>query len=62
MEHWDDVTKAVGDATTWVGDTVDKGVDAVKNTIGDGVDEIKDTLGDGIEAVKESPVNPANWF
>ena len=62
VEHWDDVTKAVGDATTWVGDTVDKGVDAVKNTIGDGVDEIKDTLGDGIEAVKESPVNPANWF
>ena len=62
VEHWDDVTKAVGDATKWVGDTVDKGVDAVKNTIGDGVDEIKDTLGDGIEAVKESPVNPANWF
>jgi hypothetical protein len=62
VEHWDDVTKAVGDATKWVGDTVDKGVDAVTNTIGDGVDEIKDTLGDGIEAVKESPVNPANWF
>ena len=62
VEHWDDVTKAVGDATTWVGDTVDRGVDAVTNTIGDGVDEIKDTIGDGIEAVKNSPVNPANWF
>ena len=62
VEHWDDVTKAVGDAASWVGNTVDHGVDAVTSTIGDGVDAVKDGFGEGVEAVKNSPVNPANWF
>jgi hypothetical protein len=51
VEHWDDVTDAVGDAAGWTGDKVSGAADAVG-----------DTIGDGVEAVKDSKLNPGNWF
>jgi hypothetical protein len=51
VEHWDDVTDAVGDAADWTGDKVSGAADAVG-----------DTIGDGVEAVKDSKLNPGNWF
>jgi hypothetical protein len=51
VEHWDDVTGAVSDATEWTGDR-----------ISDATDAVTDTIGDGVEAVKESKLNPGNWF
>jgi hypothetical protein len=51
VEHWDDVTDAMGDAADWTGDR-----------IGDAADAVTDTLGDGVEAVKDSKLNPGNWF
>jgi hypothetical protein len=51
VEHWDDVTDAVGDAADWTGDRLDDAADAVG-----------DTISDGVEAVKDSKLNPGNWF
>ncbi|MGY2876649.1 hypothetical protein ACVW00_003839 [Marmoricola sp. URHA0025 HA25] len=51
VEHWDDVTDAVGDAADWTGDK-----------IGDAADAVGDTIGDGVDAIKKSPINPGNWF
>ena len=51
VEHWDDVTDAVGDAADWTGDK-----------LGDAADAVGDTIGDGVDAIKKSPINPGNWF
>ena len=51
VEHWDDVTDAVGDAADWTGDK-----------ISDAAGAVSDTIGDGVEAVKDSKLNPGNWF
>ena len=51
VEHWDDVTDAVGDAAEWTGDKVSDAADAVG-----------DTISDGFDAVKDSKLNPGNWF
>lgn len=51
VEHWDDVTDAVGDAADWTGDK-----------ISDAADAVGDTISDGFDAVKDSKLNPGNWF
>jgi hypothetical protein len=51
VEHWDDVTHAVDQATDWAGDR-----------IGDAAEAVGDTLGDGVDAIKHSKLNPGNWF
>jgi hypothetical protein len=51
VEHWDDVTNALGDAAEWTGDR-----------ISDAADAVGDTISDGVEAIKNSPINPGNWF
>jgi hypothetical protein len=51
VEHWDDVTDAVGEAVDWAGDQLDDAADAVG-----------DTVSDGFDAVKDSKLNPGNWF
>jgi hypothetical protein len=58
VEHWDDVTHALGEAKDWAGDRVDD----VKDFAGDVADDVTDMAGDAIDAVKDSKLNPGNWF
>jgi hypothetical protein len=58
VEHWDDVTHALGEAKDWAGDRVDD----VKDFAGDVADDVTDMAGDAVDAVKDSKLNPGNWF
>lgn len=58
VEHWDDVTHALGEAKDWAADRVDD----VADFAGDVADEVEDKVGDTIDAVKDSKLNPGNWF
>jgi hypothetical protein len=58
VEHWDDVTHALGEAKDWAGDRLDDAADFA----GDVVDDVGDKVGDTIDAVKDSKLNPGNWF
>lgn len=58
VEHWDDVTHAMGEAKDWAGDRLDDVGDFADDVADDVGDKVADTIG----AVKDSKLNPGNWF